>query len=163
MSDREDVFAKSIWMDTFKIYIRPCNRKEIIMLNLNNMVMLRGRLATTGEVKSHTAVIRLAVKRDYRSSEEADFIDLKQFFGTESGMLNFYKTMLAKGDKVAVVASVRNNNYKDAQGTMHYTNDLVIEKIDLDEPRSAREARRAEGKAPVEVAEPVVEDNSIEL
>lgn len=161
MSDREDVFAKS-------------NRKEIIMLNLNNMVMLRGRLAkdpvifenadhTTGEVKSYTAVIRLAVKRDYRSSEEADFIDLKQFFGTESGMLNFYKTLLAKGDKVAVAASVRNNNYKDAQGTMHYTNDLVIEKIDLDEPRSAREARRAEGEAPVEAAEPVVEDNSIEL
>lgn len=100
-----------------------------------NSVVLIGRLARDPELRftpqSSTAVahMTLAVDRPALKGEEkkADFIRITAF-GKQAETADRY---LSKGRQVAIQGRIQTGSYKDKDGKMVYTTDIVAERVEF--------------------------------
>lgn len=99
-----------------------------------NKVELIGRLCADPDFRttqSGTAVckFRVAVNRRFKNQQtgeyEADFISCTAWRQTAEFVSRYFQ----KGSMIAVVGSLRNNNYTDQSGVKHYSMDVLIEEI----------------------------------
>lgn len=96
-----------------------------------NKVILIGRMCSDPEVRysqpTNTAIARyrLAVDRKYKRDGEpdADFINCL-CFGKSA---EFVEKYLKKGTKIAVTGRIQTGSYKNKDGNMVYTTDIVVE------------------------------------
>lgn len=91
-----------------------------------NKVILCGRLTRDVDVRysngeESTAVARYTLAVD-RNGDEADFVSCVAFGKTGE----FAEKYLHKGQKILVEGEIRTGSYKDKDGDMHYTTDVVV-------------------------------------
>ena len=101
-----------------------------------NKVILMGRLTKNPEIKyagkdNDMAVARymLAVNRRYKrdGEQEADFISCVTF----GKSAEFAQKYLHKGMRIVIGGRISTGNYKDKDGKMIYTTDVIVESMNL--------------------------------
>jgi single-strand DNA-binding protein len=98
-----------------------------------NSVILIGRLTKDPELKytkgSGKAIcnFNLAVDRPFAKEKTADFFRIVAFGKTGENAAQY----LAKGRLVAVQGRIQNNNYEDKNGTKHYGNDIIADRVEF--------------------------------
>ena len=101
-----------------------------------NKVVLMGRLTKNPEIKyagkdNDMAVARymLAVNRRYKrdGEQEADFISCVTF----GKSAEFAQKYLHKGMRIVIGGRISTGNYKDKDGKMIYTTDVIVESMNL--------------------------------
>ena len=105
-----------------------------------NKVILMGRLTKNPEIKyagkdNDMAVARytLAVNRRYKrdGEQEADFISCVTF----GKSAEFAQKYLHKGMRIVIGGRISTGNYKDKDGKMIYTTDVIVESMNLPRTR----------------------------
>lgn len=133
-----------------------------------NSVILSGRLTAAPEIRYTTgaepiaiASYTLAVQRDFKNNEgnyDADFIRCTAF----GKRAEFAEKYLNKGMKILVEGRLQTGSY-EKDGVKHYTTDLMVNKHEFCESRSA--AAATESAAPAASGVPAgfqaVEDDDI--
>ena len=106
------------------------------MIMTMNKVILMGRLTKNPEIKyagkdNDMAVARymLAVNRRYKrdGEQEADFISCVTF----GKSAEFAQKYLHKGMRIVIGGRISTGNYKDKDGKMIYTTDVIVESMNL--------------------------------
>ena len=102
-----------------------------------NKVILMGRITRDLELKysgskeEPIAVLKftLAVSRKYKKENEvnADFINCTAFNKTAE----FISEYFGKGQMIAIIGEIRNNNYIDKNGEKRYVTEVLIEKVEF--------------------------------
>lgn len=113
-----------------------------------NSVQLVGRLARDPDVKytqqgmAH-ARITLAVDRRYRKDGEqnADFISCVAFGKTAEFIEKYFR----KGMKMGLTGRIQTASYKNQQGNMIYTTDVICENIEFVESKKTDQAAGPDG------------------
>lgn len=122
-----------------------------------NKVMLIGRLVRDPDIKtsqSGVAVARytIAVDRRFKKDGEqsADFIGCIAFGKTAE----FAEKYFTKGIKIAVVGRIQTGSYKNKDGQMVYTTDVVVEENEFTESKRAvgENATRSGGTSAAAIA-----------
>lgn len=97
-----------------------------------NRVILMGRLCSDPDFRqtqNGTAVcrFRIAVNRPFQKDKEqqADFISCTAWRQTAEFVSRYFQ----KGSMIAVVGSLRNNDYTDQNGVKHYSMNVLVEEI----------------------------------
>ena len=95
-----------------------------------NISLLTGRLTQDPEEMKSGVSLRIAVRREYKSSTtgdyESDFLTLKAFSKTAE----FCKAYLKKGCLVEFKSTIKNNNWADPEtNKIRYQNDLIVEHV----------------------------------
>lgn len=99
-----------------------------------NNVSLLGRLVREPEVRYSqsnepiaVARICIAVPRKYKKEKEAnaDFINCTAFNKTAEVISKYFK----KGDNIAIVGEIRNNNYVDKNGEKRFSTEILISQV----------------------------------
>lgn len=99
-----------------------------------NKIELIGRLCADPDFRkttSGTAVcrFRVAVNRRFKNQQtgeyEADFISCTAWRQTAELVSRYFR----KGSMIAVVGSLRNNDYTDKNGVKHYSMDVLAEEV----------------------------------
>ena len=112
-----------------------------------NKVILIGRLTRDAEVRfaGNTAVAEfmLAVDRSYKKEGQptADFIRCKDWNKPE-----FYQQYGKKGVKLAIEGRLQTGSYKDRDGKTVYTTDVIIERKEFAESKSAQNTQQQTGQ-----------------
>lgn len=133
-----------------------------------NSVILSGRLTAAPEIRYTTgaepiaiASYTLAVQRDFKNNEgnyDADFIRCTAF----GKRAEFAEKYLKKGMKILVEGRLQTGSY-EKDGVKHFTTDLMVNKHEFCESRSA--AAATESTAPAASGVPAgfqaVEDDDI--
>lgn len=123
-----------------------------------NKVFLMGRMTSDPELRytqNNTAVCRfsIAVDKPTKQGEErqADFFKVTAWKQTGEFAAKYFQ----KGVRVLVEGHLINNNYEDKNGTKHFSNDVVAEKIyfaDGKQPgQNTQPAQSQEGFAPLSI------------
>ena len=106
------------------------------MIMTMNKVILMGRLTKNPEIKyagkdNDMAAARymLAVNRRYKrdGEQEADFISCVTF----GKSAEFAQKYLHKGMRIVIGGRISTGNYKDKDGKMIYTTDVIVESMNL--------------------------------
>ena len=106
------------------------------MIMTMNKVILMGRLTKNPEIKyagkdNDMAVARymLAVNRRYKrdGEQEADFISCVTF----GKSAEFAQKYLHKGMRIVIGGRISTGNYKDKDGKMIYTTDVIVKSMNL--------------------------------
>ena len=106
------------------------------MIMTMNKVILMGRLTKNPEIKyagkdNDMAVARymLVVNRRYKrdGEQEADFISCVTF----GKSAEFAQKYLHKGMRIVIGGRISTGNYKDKDGKMIYTTDVIVESMNL--------------------------------
>ena len=106
------------------------------MIMTMNKVILMGRLTKNPEIKyagkdNDMAVARymLEVNRRYKrdGEQEADFISCVTF----GKSAEFAQKYLHKGMRIVIGGRISTGNYKDKDGKMIYTTDVIVESMNL--------------------------------
>lgn len=113
-----------------------------------NIVIFMGRLTRDPDIRytqepqpKAVARMRIAVDRRFKKDgqPEADF-----FYITAFGKIaEFTEKYLRKGTKIVVQAHAQNNNYKDRDGNMVYTNQIIADSIEFAESKKAAESHQS--------------------
>ena len=107
-----------------------------------NKVILMGRLTrdpeirvSTGEKQMAVANYSIAVDRKVKKEgqPEADFFNCTSF-GKQA---EFVEKYLHKGTKIAVVGQLQNNNYKNKDGQMVYSTQILVEEVEFAESKGS--------------------------
>lgn len=105
-----------------------------------NKVILIGRLCADPEFRQTTSGIavcriRLAVNRPKQKDQEqqADFVNCTAWRSTAE----FISRYFAKGQKIIVEGSLRNNDYTDNNGVKHYSMDVLIQNVEFGESKGS--------------------------
>ena len=113
-----------------------------------NKCELLGRLTkdpdvryTPGEKSTCVARFSLAVTRRF-NREEADFINCVCFGKTGE----FIQKYVKKGSQICVAGRIQTGKYKNREGVMVYTTDVVVEDVDLCGSRN--DSQQKQGPAP---------------
>lgn len=106
-----------------------------------NKVTLSGRLTRDPEImncnskngETTLAKYTLAVQRSYSrdSEQDADFIRCIAF----GKRAEFAEKYLGKGVKIIVCGEIRTGSYEDAEGTRHYTTDVIVSEQEFAESK----------------------------
>ena len=101
-----------------------------------NKVILIGRITRDLELKHSgkeepipVLKFTLAVSRKYKKENEvnADFINCTAFNKTAE----FISEYFGKGQMIAIIGEIRNNNYIDKNGEKRYVTEVLIEKVEF--------------------------------
>ena len=95
-----------------------------------NKVQLIGRITKDPELrytKSNIAVANytIAVNTGYGEKQQTDFISVSSWGKSGEFVSNYFK----KGQAIAIVGRLKNNNYEDKNGNKKYTTEVVTEEI----------------------------------
>ena len=112
-------------------------------MNLN-IVIIMGRLTADPEFRqtqSGTAVCRITVavnrpKKKDAADTEADFISVTCWRETAE----FVSRYFSKGSAIIVEGCLRNNNYTDANGVKHFSYNVLANKVQFGETKSASQS-----------------------
>lgn len=104
-----------------------------------NKVLLVGRLTKDTELRATTNGVyttnnSLAINRPFKNAQgdyEADFINIVVWKKTAEYLCNYAK----KGDRVAVEGRIQTRNYDNANGEKVYVTEVLVETIELLEPK----------------------------
>ena len=106
-----------------------------------NKIILIGNMCRDIEVNHYNdrKVVRntIAVRRDYKNKNgeyDSDFFN----FSVWGVQAEFVEKYAHKGDKIAIVGKLLNNNY-ERDGQTVYSNDIQVESIELLAPRKENE------------------------
>ncbi|QXM06989.1 single-stranded DNA-binding protein [Crassaminicella indica] len=105
-----------------------------------NQVILIGRLTRDPELRftagsgKAVATFSIAVDRGYGQEKTADFFRIVVWDKQGENCANY----LAKGSLVAVQGRLQNNNY-EKDGVMHYTIDIVANRVQFLDTRKSRD------------------------
>lgn len=108
-----------------------------------NIVTLTGRLTAdprlsyTPNTDTAVASFRLAVQR-MSKRDEADFINCKTF-GKQAETLSTY---MHKGGMVGVVGRIETGSYKNKEGKMVYTTEVICDRVEFLSTRGNSETSR---------------------
>lgn len=111
-----------------------------------NKCIMCGRLARDPEVRVSTgdnpttiSKFTLAVDRKFKrdGQPDADFFNCVAF----AKQAEFVEKYLKKGIKVLLSGRLENNNYKDKDGKMVYSNQISVEEIEFAESKKAAEEK----------------------
>lgn len=118
-----------------------------------NSVNLIGRLATDVQTHSGASATLLAVHRSYNSKDgvTADFIPVVGFNRTGEILSEYCK----KGEQVGVSGEIKTSRYPDENGEVHYSWNVVIDRVWLIQPK--------DGQAPAHKSAPAVDTALDEL
>lgn len=107
------------------------------MSTVKNFVKLIGNLGSKPEVREFDsgvkkATVSIAISRTYINKEGVkkeltDWLNLA-FWGKKA---EFAEKYLSKGDKLAVVGTLRNENYTKTDGSKVYTTLVVVEEVEF--------------------------------
>lgn len=97
-----------------------------------NKVLLTGRLTKDPELRytqqgTEVASCTVAINTSYGEKKQVDYINITAW-GNLGKFLNKYYT---KGQAIAVVGRLKNNNYEDKNGNKKYTTEVVAESIEF--------------------------------
>ena len=97
-----------------------------------NKVLLTGRLTKDPELRytqqgTEVASCTVAINSNYGEKKQVDYINITAW-GNLGKFLNKYYT---KGQAIAVVGRLKNNNYEDKNGNKKYTTEVVAESIEF--------------------------------
>ena len=115
-----------------------------------NKVILMGRLTKNPEIKyagkdNDMAVARytLAVNRKYKrdGEQEADFISCVTF----GKSAEFAQKYLHKGMRIVIGGRISTGNYKDKDGKMVYTTDVIVEEHEFAQNKASSGAENSTG------------------
>lgn len=106
-----------------------------------NSVNLIGRLATDVQSHNGASATLLAVHRSYNSKDgiTADFIPVVGFNRTGEILAEYCK----KGKQVGVSGEIKTSRYPDANGEVHYSWNVVIDRVWLIQPKDGQNAKSA--------------------
>ena len=94
---------------------------------MNKLEML-GRLTKDVEVRytqDQKMVVKFTIAINRRKNEHTDFFDVTAFGNTAEFISKYFK----KGQQVAIVGRLQNNNYTDSEGKKHYGNIIIAEEV----------------------------------
>lgn len=119
------------------------------MINTLNLVMVTGKMVSDVKIYdnadgSKRVYFKVAVDDNFTNAKgikSVQFIPFETFIASGRG-LGVYE-LIHQGDLVQVTASVRNNNYKDAQGAAVYGISFMVEGVSVLESKAIREGRKA--------------------
>lgn len=150
-----------------KFIARKCAEKELIMANMNNFGVLRGRL--TANVKtfankdgSSKVKFTIACEDNYKGKDGkrgAQMIPVETYVKSDFDKSPYSR--IHKGDKVSLEYDLRMNNYKDKNGADVYDTIVFVNGIQFEESKSVTEARAAENAAKAAAAATPAEDSAI--
>lgn len=96
-----------------------------------NKIELLGRISKDIEKRytpvNNTMVARfnIAVNRRTKGEKQADFFEITAFGKTAEFICQYF----SKGQQVAIIGRLQNNNYEDSQGKKHYSNMIIAEEV----------------------------------
>lgn len=134
--------------------------KENKIMNMNNFSIVRGRLVADPAVfgnKDGSSKVKFSVAAENNFKSKDGKRD-SQIIPVEAYVKDYASSPFSKihkGDKVSCECSLRNNNYKDANGNMVYSLIVFVEGIQFEESKSVTEARAAARAAEAATAAPV--------
>jgi len=112
-----------------------------------NKVIMLGRLSSDTELRttqSGTAVCKfsIAVDRPAKQGEErqADFFRIAAWGKTGE----FVNTYFEKGQRILIEGRLQNNTYTDKNGTKHYSNDIIAEKVYFADGKRTQQIQQAQ-------------------
>ena len=124
-----------------------------------NRVILIGRLSKDVELRhsqdGKTAIARTSIAVDRKIKKdgdpEADFFNLIAFGKTAEFLDKYFR----KGNRIAIVGRVENDNYTDKDGRKVYGTRIIVEECEFCESKgeSSTDAKKVENKANNEVKE----------
>jgi single-strand DNA-binding protein len=94
---------------------------------MNKLEML-GRLTKDVEVRytqDQKMVVKFTIAINRRKNEHTDFFDVTAFGKTAEFISKYFN----KGQQVAIVGRLQNNNYIDSEGKKHYGNIIIAEEV----------------------------------
>lgn len=106
-----------------------------------NSVNLIGRLATDVQTHNGASATLLAVHRSYNSKDgvTADFIPIVGFNRTGEILAEYCK----KGEQVGISGEIKTSRYPDENGEVHYSWNVVIDRVWLIQPKDGQNAKSA--------------------
>ena len=105
-----------------------------------NKLEILGRLTKDVETRytpngKIIASFNVAVKRKMSKENESDFFNLTAFGKTAE----FIEKYFHKGQWIALIGRLQNNNYEDKDGKKHYTNEIIVEEVYFCGPSTKQE------------------------
>ena len=110
-----------------------------------NQVCLIGRLARDPKIvyKDDLCIAAYTLAVDRRGKDAGtDWISIKAF-GKKG---EFAETYLHKGQKIAVVGRIQTGQYKDKEGRMIYTTEVIVESQEFAESKKVQEGIQSSGE-----------------
>ena len=123
-----------------------------------NRVILMGRLTKNPEIKyagkdNDMAVARytLAVNRRYKrdGEQEADFISCVTF----GKSAEFAQKYLHKGMRIVIGGRISTGNYKDKDGKMIYTTDVIVDEQEFADSKGGQNGGRQQQETPSDIGD----------
>lgn len=124
------------------------------MANLRNSGRVIGRLTKDPVVfvnkdGSRKIMLTVAARDNFKAKDGStgtQFVPVEAFVPAGKKGNGVYDYM-AKGHMIGIEYEVRNNNYKDKNGKDHYEISLLVQAVDLMEPKKTNTAQTAEATA----------------
>lgn len=99
-----------------------------------NKIIISGNICRDVELKYYNdkkcVKNTIAVRRDYKNKEgnyDSDFLTFSVWNNQAEYLNNYGK----KGDKIIISGKMQNNNYQNQNGDMVYSNDILVESIEV--------------------------------
>lgn len=125
-----------------------------------NLVVISGRLTKDPEITQNGEIkiarYTLAVRRSFKSQQQADFINCTAFGRTAENAEKYYK----KGMLINATGRIQTGSYTNKEGKKVYTTDVVISEQEFGESKKSSEEHQAhqeqtaESSSPAAVEEP---------
>ena len=105
-----------------------------------NKVILAGNLTKEPELRrtqngKARVTTGIAVNRRY-SQNETDFFNVVAWEKTAEFISKYFK----KGSRIILEGRLQNNNYKDSNGVMHYSVDVIVENVEFGGGKNAEKS-----------------------
>jgi len=126
-----------------------------------NKIMLTGRIATPLELKQTTTgrklcTFRFAVPRTYGKGElDTDFFNVTAWAATAEFLTKYF----AKGSRIEIIGHVATGSWKDEDGKVHTTFQVIAEEIAFGESKKEADARAERSAQPIAMSDLAVPQN----
>ena len=109
-----------------------------------NKIILLGNLTRDPENNNGVVKFTIAVSRNNKE-KETDFLKCTAFKTTAEFITKYFK----KGNKIAIVGRLQNNNYKDKNGVDRYEYEIIVNEVDFGGNASKTESNTGFTTAPI--------------
>ena len=127
-----------------------------------NKIILAGNLTKSPELRrtqngKARVTTGIAVNRRY-SQNEVDFFNVVAWEKTAEFIAKYFE----KGSRIIIEGRLQNNNYKDSNGTMHYSVDVIVENVEFGGGKgSGKQAEKSKDTFSDDLAGEEIPDSSV--